>query len=189
MLLASHCIRIDGLWPMHIRAICCRSDRNLPKGLRCRVQEPFTFASAARFRNGLVLMTCIAGWVPTAGAFEDASQDSGGSQALEPHAFTPDAGTKADSGTSGPLLRIEDGKKAAQRGDWAQAEQAFADAMAMAPADVNVALAVGSAYYALGRVDSAIRTWTQALVIERSPDLLFNLGIAYRSRAFSRRLS
>jgi tetratricopeptide (TPR) repeat protein len=94
-----------------------------------------------------------------------------------PPAATPDAGADA------PLLRVEEGRVAAQHGDVARAEQIFSEAMAMAPADTRVALAVGSCYYGMGRVDDAIRIWSQALNVARSPDLLFNLGIAYRSKS------
>jgi len=77
-------------------------------------------------------------------------------------------------------LGLADG--AIKRRDSAMAERELKAALAAAPGDPAVALAVGTAYYGLSRVDDAIRVWNQGLTAARTPDLLFNLGIAYRGK-------
>lgn len=122
----------------------------------------------------------------SAAAYADGPPDSGALYVAPPPAPSASAsgGTGAGGGKiEGPMLRVEEGRVAGQHGDLVKAEQAFREAIAMAPTDTRVALAVGAAYYALGRGDEAIRIWTEALDVRRAPDLLFNLGIAYRSKS------
>src|ERR1039458_9586857 len=54
-----------------------------------------------------------------------------------------------------PQLWFELGKAAAGDLDFALADQAFRRAMEVAPADVNLLLALGLQYYRLGRLDQA----------------------------------
>src|ERR1700735_2912466 len=79
-------------------------------------------------------------------------------------------------------VHLDLGQQAAKRGDAAMADRELKAAVAAAPQDAAIALAVGVAYYGMSRPDDAIKAWNQGLSGARTPDLLYNLGVAYRAK-------